>query len=174
MRFRDSDIYSSSLELKYSTWSTSDASTALIIYLFSIASFTKESRPYSRAIIRDFLMYDKIKIKGDFSDSDFFVNIVKLSVNMGIFPISAIQILSFYLYDIKTQDVSVRYGDNPTGKVLGLIPYKGNVFGLTYDISKPREINITKMLSILKMLGTLRNLGLNLACALTGAYTALH
>lgn len=78
------------------------------------------------------------------------------------------------LYDIKTQDVSVRYGDNPTGKVLGLIPYKGNVFGLTYDISKPREINITKMLSILKMLGTLRNLGLNLACALTGAYTALH
>ena len=47
------------------------------------------------------------------------------------------------LYDIKTQDVSVRYGDNPTGKVLGLIPYKGNVFGLTYDISKPREINIT-------------------------------
>jgi len=78
------------------------------------------------------------------------------------------------LYDIKTQDVSVRYGDNPTGKVLGLIPYKGNVFGLTYDISKPREINITKMLYILKMLGTLRNLGLNLACALTGAYTALH
>lgn len=78
------------------------------------------------------------------------------------------------LYDIRTQDISFRYGDNPKGKALGLVPYKGSIFGISYDISKQRDINVTKMLSILKMLGTLRNLGLNLACALTGAYTALH
>ena len=37
-----------------------------------------------------------------------------------------------------------------------------------------REVNITKLLSILRVLGTTRNLALNIACALTGGFTALY
>lgn len=79
------------------------------------------------------------------------------------------------LYGIKNQNVTVQYGGNESGKLLGLIPYKGNIFNMVhYDISKPREINITKMLSILRALGTARNLALNISCALTGGITALY
>lgn len=78
------------------------------------------------------------------------------------------------LYDVKNQDISFTYGNNPTGKLFGLMPYEGKFLGLKYDISGKREINVTKMLSILRGLGTLRNLGLNFACALTGAYTAIQ
>lgn len=79
------------------------------------------------------------------------------------------------LYDIKNQNVTVSYGDNPSGKMFGILPYKGNIFGfIPYDISKPREINITKMLSILRTLGTTRNLALNVYCSLTGGFTALY
>lgn len=79
------------------------------------------------------------------------------------------------LYDIKSQTVTISFGNNKSGKMFGIIPYKGNIFNLiNYDISKPREINITKMLAILRTLGTVRNLALNLWCALTGGFTALH
>ena len=78
------------------------------------------------------------------------------------------------LYDIRQQTITVSIGGNESGKMLGVIPYKGSIFNLiNYDLSKPREINITKMLSILRMLGTTRNLGVNFACALTGMFTAL-
>lgn len=79
------------------------------------------------------------------------------------------------LYGIKNQNVTVQYGGNPSGKLFGLIPYKGNIFNaVPYDISKPREINITKMLSILRAIGTARNLACNVVCALTGGFTALN
>ncbi len=79
------------------------------------------------------------------------------------------------LYDIRQQTVTVGIGGNKSGKLLGVVPYKGSIFNLiNYDISKPREINITKMLAILRMLGTTTNLALNLWCALTGLFTALH
>lgn len=78
------------------------------------------------------------------------------------------------LYDVKSQEVSFSYGNNPTGKLFGMIPYEGKFLGLKYDIGGKREINVTKMLSILRALGTLRNLGLNFACAFTGAYTAMQ
>lgn len=79
------------------------------------------------------------------------------------------------LYDIKSQTVTISYGNNKSGKLFGIVPYKGSIFNLiNYDISKPREINITKMLAILRTLGTVRNLALNLWCALTGGFTALH
>ena len=78
------------------------------------------------------------------------------------------------LYDIKQQTVTVSFGNNPSGKMFGVIPYKGSVFNIiNYDFSKPREVNITKMLAILRTLGTFRNLALNLWCALTGGFTAL-
>lgn len=79
------------------------------------------------------------------------------------------------LYDIKSQTVTISYGNNKSGKLFGIVPYKGSIFNLiNYDISKPREINITKMLAILRTLGTARNLALNLWCALTGGFTALY
>lgn len=79
------------------------------------------------------------------------------------------------LYDIKNQTVTISYGNNKSGKLFGIVPYKGSIFNLiNYDISKPREINITKMLAILRTLGTVRNLALNLWCALTGGFTALY
>lgn len=57
----------------------------------------------------------------------------------------------------------------------GMMPYKGSIFNLiNYDISKPREINITKMWLYLELWGTVRNLALNLWCALTGGFTALY
>lgn len=82
--------------------------------------------------------------------------------------------INMNLYDIRIQDVSFKYGDNPNGKLFGIVPYEGKFLGMNYNIGGKREINVTKMLTILKGLGTLRNLGLNLACALTGAYTAIH
>lgn len=83
--------------------------------------------------------------------------------------------LDINLYGIKNQNVTVQYGGNQNGKLFGLIPYKGNLFNMIhYDISKPREINITKMLSILRALGTTRNLALNVSCAFTGGITALY
>lgn len=79
------------------------------------------------------------------------------------------------LYDIKSQTVTISYGNNKSGKLFGIVPYKGSIFNLiNYDISKPREINVTKMLAILRTLGTVRNLALNLWCALTGGFTALY
>lgn len=79
------------------------------------------------------------------------------------------------LYGIRQKTLTMTYGDNKSGKLLGIIPYKGNIFNLVdYDISKPREFNLTKMLAILKVLGTTRNLALNVVCALTGGITAMN
>lgn len=87
------------------------------------------------------------------------------------------EFINMNLYDIKNKNVSITYGDNPAGKLLGMIPYQGAFLGFTpwhYDISGKREINVTKLFSVLRALGTARNLALNIPCALTGFTTALH
>ena len=83
--------------------------------------------------------------------------------------------MNMNLFDIKNQTVIIRCCIDKIGKWFGILPYKGSRFNLiNYDISKPWEINIAKMLAILRTLGTVRNLALNLWCALTGGFTALY
>lgn len=84
------------------------------------------------------------------------------------------EFINMNVYDIQTKRVTIKYGNNPSGKLLGLINYKGSFFGIPYDISGPKEIDATKALQILKVLGTARNLALNIPVALTGMTTALH
>lgn len=84
------------------------------------------------------------------------------------------EFINMNLYDIQTKRMTIKYGNNPSGKLLGLINYKGSFFGIPYDISGPKEIDVTKALQILKVLGTARNLALNIPVALTGMTTALH
>lgn len=84
------------------------------------------------------------------------------------------EFINMNLYDVQTQQVKIKYGDNPSGKLLGLINYKGSFLNIPYDISGKKEFDVTKALRCLRVLGTARNLALNIPVALTGFTTALH